>query len=190
MAEQENITVMIDADMSAFDRALNELQKRSNTFGSSLTTAMKDSIVSGKQLDDVLRQLASNMASMALNSGLKPLQGVMSGLFSGMLGAIGGVTPFAKGGVISSPTYFGMGGGLGSGLAGGGIGLAGEAGAEAILPLARGPDGRLGVATGGGGRGVSVVFNMSSPDATSFRKSEAQLTAMLAGAVRRGVRRL
>ncbi len=187
MAEQENMTVMIDADMSAFDRALNELQKRSNTFGSSLTSAMKDSILSGKQLDDVLRQLAGNMASMALTSGLKPLQGMMSGLFSGVLGALGGATPFAKGGIVSSPTYFGMGqGGLGQV----GLGLAGEAGAEAILPLARGSDGRLGVATGSGGRAVNVVFNMSSPDASSFRKSEAQLTAMLAGAVRRGARRL
>ena len=32
------------------------------------------------------------------------------------------------------------------------MGLAGERGAEAIMPLARGPDGRLGVAAAGGGR--------------------------------------
>ncbi|CAJ2333700.1 phage tail tape measure protein [Brucella abortus] len=72
----------------------------------------------------------------------------------------------------------------------GSLGLAGEAGAEAILPLARGSDGRLGIATGGGSKPVQVVFNMTSPDASSFRKSEAQLATMLAGAVRRGARRL
>ncbi len=39
--------------------------------------------------------------------------------------------------------------------AGGGIGLMGEAGAEAILPLKRGPDGALGVASQGGGQPVT-----------------------------------
>lgn len=103
----------------------------------------------------------------------------MSGVFAG----IRGVMPFAKGGVVSSPTYFGMGNGS--------LGLTGEAGAEAILPLARGADGRLGVASGSGsGKQVQVVFHMSTPDASSFKKSESQLSAMLAGAVRRGVRRL
>ena len=36
----------------------------------------------------------------------------------------------------------------------------GEAGTEAIMPLARGADGRLGVATQGGGSAVHVTFNM------------------------------
>ncbi len=64
----------------------------------------------------------------------------------------------------------------------------GEAGTEAIMPLARGADGRLGVATQGGGSAVHVTFNVSTPDATSFRKSEAQLTGMLARAARKGAR--
>lgn len=179
----ENVTVSIDADTSAFDRALSDLEKRSGSFGNSLTSALKGAITSGKGLDDVLRGLASNLAGMALSAGLKPLQGMASSLFSGLLGGLSGVKPFAKGGVVSSPTYFGMGNGS--------LGLTGEAGSEAILPLARGADGRLGVATGGGAtKPVQVVFNMTSPDAASFRKSEAQLSAMLAGAVRRGARRL
>jgi lambda family phage tail tape measure protein len=49
----------------------------------------------------------------------------------------GGVQKFAYGGVVSSPTNFGMSGGR--------LGLMGEAGPEAILPLHRGPDGKLGV---------------------------------------------
>ena len=40
------------------------------------------------------------------------------------------------------------------------------------------------------GGGVSVVFNVSTPDASSFRKSEAQVTGMLARAVSRGTRSL
>jgi phage-related minor tail protein len=88
------------------------------------------------------------------------------------------VTPFASGGVIASPSFFPMRGGLG---------LAGEAGPEAILPLARGADGRLGVRAQGGGA-VSVTFNVSTPDAQSFRRAEAELSAMLARAVARGQR--
>lgn len=61
----------------------------------------------------------------------------------------GNVIPFARGGVVSSPTVFGM--------ASGGMAVAGEAGPEAVLPLKRGNDGRLGVASGGGGGDVSIT---------------------------------
>lgn len=47
----------------------------------------------------------------------------------------GNVKPFANGDIIRGPTMFG---------------LAGEAGTEAIMPLKRGSDGKLGVAGGGG----------------------------------------
>lgn len=89
-----------------------------------------------------------------------------------------GVTAFASGGTIAAPTYFPMRGGMG---------LAGEAGPEAILPLARGVDGKLGV-RGGGGGAVNVTFNVTARDAESFRRSEAELSAMLARAVARGRR--
>ena len=80
---------------------------------------------------------------------------------------------------MSSPSYFPMGGHLG---------LMGEVGPEAILPLRRGADGRLGVAAAGGGGGINVVFNVTATDAASFRKSEAQVSGMLARAVSRGAR--
>lgn len=57
---------------------------------------------------------------------------------------------FARGGVVARPTNFPM--------AGGDIGLMGEAGPEAILPLQRGPGGKLGVAAHGGG---GTVINQS-----------------------------
>jgi phage-related minor tail protein len=64
----------------------------------------------------------------------------------------------------------------------------GEAGSEAILPLRRGSDGSLGVAAAGKAGPVNVVFNVTAQDAASFRKSEAQITGMLARAVSRGTR--
>jgi phage-related minor tail protein len=98
-------------------------------------------------------------------------------LFSATDPGLGGVTAFAKGGVVASPSYFSTGGGLG---------LAGEAGAEAILPLSRGSDGRLGVAAPG--RAVNVTFNVTASDARSFAASEAEISAMLLRAVKRGTR--
>jgi hypothetical protein len=89
--------------------------------------------------------------------------------------------PFAQGGVIASPITFPLGGNQ--------LGLAGERGPEAILPLARGSDGSLGVRTGGSA-GTSVVFNVSTPDVDGFRRSETQIAALLARAVGNGQRNL
>ena len=67
----------------------------------------------------------------------------------------------------------------------------GEAGAEAVLPLSRGPDGKLGVAGGnGGGAPVNIVFNVNATDTASFKRSQSQISAMLARAVSRGHRNL
>jgi phage-related minor tail protein len=69
---------------------------------------------------------------------------------------------FAKGGafsnsIVSSPTLFKF--------ADGGsmrTGLMGEAGPEAIMPLTRGPGGKLGVMASGGGGDVNVVVNVDA----------------------------
>ena len=51
----------------------------------------------------------------------------------------------------------------------------GEAGPEAIMPLARGPDGKLGVRNSGGGRAVNVVMNITTPDVQGFAAARARL---------------
>src|SRR6185312_7352320 len=193
MPTTEDVTVRIDADTEPFAEALKDLQGLSKSFGSELTGALKGAAISGRSLQDVLRQIGLSLAGMALSQGLKPLQSLASSLFSNLLGGLGGalhfadggvpgrVTPFASGGVVSTPTYFPLGKGLG---------LAGEAGAEAVLPLRRSADGKLGVAAAGASAPVNVVFNVTAQDAASFRKSEAQITGMLARAVSRGARHL
>jgi lambda family phage tail tape measure protein len=187
----EDVTVAIRADTGPFQLALESLEKLSGNFGSQLSGALKNAAVSGRELDDVLRRVGLNLAGMALSQGLKPLQSLAGSLFSGLLGGLSSISPFAKGGVpahvvpfasggiVSTPSYFPM---------GGGVGLMGEAGSEAILPLRRAADGSLGVASAGGGAPVNVVFNVTAQDAASFRKSEAQITGMLARAVSRGSR--
>jgi phage-related minor tail protein len=187
----DTTTLTIRADTSQVQKELKALKGLSESFGAELTGALKSAATSGRDLEDVLRRLALNLSSTVLDAGLKPLQGLAGSFFSSLFGNLagiiphskggttGGLTPFASGGVVSSPTLFNM---------DGPIGLMGEAGAEAILPLQRGADGRLGVAAGGQAAAVNVVFNVSAPDPAAFRKSEAQITGMLARAVARGSR--
>ena len=194
MAENETAgTFSIDIDIGPVADALARLEGLSRAFGAQLTGALRSAVVPGRDLEDVLRGVAMNLAGMALSQGLKPLEGLAGSAFSSIFSALGSIIPFANGGVpgrivpfaaggvVSRPSYFPM---------GRDIGLMGEAGAEAILPLRRGADGSLGVAASGGAAPVNVVFNVTAADAASFRKSEAQITGMLARAVSRGSRTL
>jgi phage-related minor tail protein len=175
----DELSVRITADTSAFTASLDGLAKQADGFSGAISRAFRDAVVGGKEFDDILKNLALRFSTMALNAALKPIESGIGGLLSGLVGSLGGIKPFAKGGVVASPTYFPLSGGLG---------LMGEAGAEAIMPLSRGPDGRLGVS--GGGAPVTVNIAIQTPDAASFRKSEAHVAATLARAVGRGRRGL
>lgn len=108
-----------------------------------------------------LENLAKELAQMALfatlargfpgifgPAGVIPLQNAGGNAFMG-----GRVIPFAHGGVVSGPALFPM---------KNGTGMMGEAGPEAIMPLKRGADGKLGVA-GGGGTVVTIINNSGQP---------------------------
>jgi phage-related minor tail protein len=119
--------------------------------------------------------------SSAISGGLTQLFGGLAGGSGGGF-RLGAIKPFAAGGVIGAPTYFP--------LSPGGLGLAGEAGPEAIVPLSRGSDGRLGIAMSGAGAPAQVTVQITTPDVGSFRRSEAYLTGQIARAVARGQRSL
>jgi phage-related minor tail protein len=173
-----------------------DLQIGANSFARAMTSAFATSVSGGKQFDDVLKSLTLRLSDLSLKMALAPvtrgLAGGINQLFQGMFGgggngaslaaAMGAIKPFAAGGVIGTPTYFP--------LTAGGVGLAGEAGPEAIVPLTRGTDGRLGVAMNGGGAPANITINISTPDADSFRRSETYLTGQIARAVARGQRSL
>lgn len=184
-------TVEIDADTTALEQQLAQSARLGRQFGNALTTAFEGIALRGRSLGDVLRTLGLSLSRMTLQAAFRPLEQTFGNLLSRLLSGVafqnGGVVrqglpvPFASGGVIASPTMFP--------LQGGRVGLAGERGAEAIMPLARGPDGRLGVQASSAA-GVSITFNVTTPDAESFRRSETQIAAMLARAVGQGRRNL
>ena len=188
---EETVTIPIEADISQFNQAMTELEKNSKRFGTVFSTTISSALKSGKSFEQTLKSLALNMSNLALQAGIRPLENLASDFFSKAIagvtksisgtqsGALSGITPFAKGGVVSSPTLFGS---------ASGVGLMGEAGYEAIMPLARGSDGRLGVAVQGQTDAINVIFNVSSPNVESFRKSEAQISTMLARTVGRARR--
>lgn len=161
-------------------------------FGSGLRRAFDGVVFDGMKLQDALRSVAQSMAQTAYDVAMKPVQDAVggalaqgiSGLFSAIMPfekggafASGRVTAFAKGGVVSSPTGFAM---------RGGAGLMGEAGPEAIMPLARGADGRLGVQANGGARPVTVVMNIQTPDVAGFQRSQSQIAATAQRMLARG----
>ncbi len=167
----------------------------SKSIGGSLRSAIDGLIFDGAKLSDVMNSLGRSVASKALNSAITPVTNALgsavtnglTGLFSGMTpfangGAFsnGRVQAFANGGVVNGPTTFPM---------RGGTGLMGEAGPEAIMPLVRGADGKLGVRSSGGGS-VYITMNVSTPDASSFQRSRSQIAAQLSRAVSRGQRNL
>ncbi len=173
-----------------------DLELTANSFSRAMTQAFAVSVTGGKQFDDVLKSLTLRLSSLSVNLAFKPVQNSITGgldsLLSGLTGtssggtptfaaAAGAIKPFAAGGVIGAPTYFP--------LMQGGVGLAGEAGPEAIMPLTRGPDGRLGV-SGAGGGASNVTIQIATPDPGSFRRSESYITGQIARAVARGQRSL
>lgn len=151
--------------------------------GDAFTQAFDDAILSAKSFGDVIKSLMQDIERAVIhNLVTQPAGQGISSFFAHMLGLSGspagefgpggggslpGGTPdnitgeFASGGVVNSPTFFPMGNGMG---------VAGEAGPEAIMPLARDSSGKMGVRGGG-----SIYINLYAQDYNSFRQSKGQL---------------
>ena len=157
----------------AVSNTLDGLNQAAGKFGTAITDAFSKGAMQGKSFDQVLQSVGLKLLNLAAQSAVTDVGSVFSASGQSLLGD---VTPFANGGIVAAPSYF---------PTSGGTALAGEAGPEAIMPLARGPDGKLGL-RGQGGSTVHVTIN--AQDADSFKRSEAQVAAALARAVQRGRR--
>lgn len=177
-----------------FSATGRDVAKLENSLSGGLGKAIDAVVLDGAKLSDALQTVAQSMINTAYRAAVKPVTdhfgsmiasgaGQLFGAFSpfadGGSFSQGRVVPFATGGVVSGPTTFPMRGGMG---------LMGEAGPEAIMPLARGADGKLGVRAGGGGQAVNVVMNISTPDVQGFQRSQSQIAAQMGRALGRGQR--
>jgi len=126
-----------------------------------MTDSLTDFITGAKSAKEAIGGMMRALADLVLQYlVLIPLKrafesaGGFGGLFAdGAAFSGGNVVPFANGGIVAGPTMFPMSRGR--------TGLMGEAGPEAIMPLKRGSDGKLGVASSGGGGGVMFAPNVS-----------------------------
>ncbi len=171
-----------------------EMDSLSRGFSGGLRRAFDGLVFDGMKLSDALRGVGKAISDTIYSIAMRPVTDAVGGALAqgiaGVMGAFmpfarggafsqGRVMPFANGGVVSSPVTFPMRGGRG---------LMGEAGPEAIMPLARGADGRLGVQAAGGGRAVNVVMNITTPDVQGFQRSQSQIAAQVGRALARGQR--
>lgn len=158
----------IDEQASAYAAATARLEQMRDRQQSiqGISQILYNGVKGARSFSDALRKVANSLldvATQGLLLGKGPLAGLFGGggqksgglfgsVLSGLFGAFGfanggafgpgGVQAFATGGVVNRPTVFPF---------ANGVGLMGEAGAEAIMPLRRLGNGRLGVEASGGG---------------------------------------
>jgi len=136
-----------------------------------------------KQLFEVLvvQRLVANLTATLGGGGggtnlITGIVGAVTGSADGNVLGSGNVIPFATGGVVSSAIMFPM--------AGNKTGLMGEAGPEAIMPLSRGSDGKLGVKSSGsndtGDVNIYQTFSFAANGDESVKKLISQAAPEIA----------
>lgn len=152
-----------------------QLQLMALQVGNSFADAFTDAIFEAKNLGDAMQSLVEDI-TRAITQALilKAIQTGINSYFGGgeTKSANGnvfdqsGLVPFAKGGIVNSPTVFPF---------ANGTGLMGEAGPEAILPLKRLSGGNLGVQASGGGVVVNINnYSQAQVAANSRRGPDSQ----------------
>lgn len=197
LAQTSGLVAGFDRELQRMRNALAETGKDVATLEKGLSRGLRrafdDVVFDGAKLSETLSDMANSMVRSTYNAAMRPITDHFAGLISEGVGGIvegilpfangapfsqGKVMPFAQGGVISSATAFPM---------RGGTGVMGEAGPEAIMPLARGSDGKLGV-RGAGGGATTIVMNITTPDVQGFQRSQTQIAAQMSRALSTGNR--
>lgn len=160
--EAVNAALGNTAPLEKMQQGLIDLSTVANDAARSMADAFTDFAMgvetdAGKMAEafiaDILRMIVQAQMLQAVQAAMGffgvPMKFANGGAFDG------GLQAFASGGVVNQPTFFKF-------ASGGGFknGLMGEAGPEAILPLKRGSDGKLGVSmNGSAGTNVNVVVH-------------------------------
>lgn len=166
----------------------NETKSLGKELGLVFSSAFEDAVIEGKKLRDIITGLAKDIQRVILRRTItEPIGNFFSGLVESIFSAKGNVfssgslVPFAAGGaftnsVVSRPTAFS-------------IGVMGEKSPEAIMPLTRGPGGRLGIAAyGGAGSQSSSGITIQQHIAIDARDLGSSSEERLRAAAREGAR--
>jgi len=155
--------------------SLTDVQKAAVDATTAFGNAFEDLLLNTKDvgsiiksmLDEIGRALVRNLVIGPMIKGLQGAMGIPAlASANGNVFSSSAVVPFASGGVVTGPFLFG--------LSGRRLGLMGEKGTEAVMPLSRNDKGELGVKMAGGNR-TSVVMNITTPNPDSFRRSASQI---------------
>jgi hypothetical protein len=172
----------------------NAAQGIGQAFGSALDSAVVDfnnlHDVAITLLKDIQRAIFQSFVSKPITNSITNLLGGAGGLFNSFLGNSAGtwaqgttvtksdkgnvfrygrVVPHALGDILSKSVAFPM--------AGNNVGTAAESHSEAIMPIARGPDGKLGVMSTGDSGKTEINYNFSpgmSPADMAFIRSQIE----------------
>lgn len=195
-AEQEKIETLYRTGAisgEVYTRAIEDLNAKfdpftklvasvSSTVENELNSAFASVLKGTADLGDALLSFASNVLAkvaqdLFAQQFAAPIAEGISAIFSakGNVFDQSGVTAFAKGGVVGGPTIFPF---------ANGVGLMGEAGPEAIMPLSRGADGKLGVVAANGNSAPKVTINnYSGQEATASSDSAGNIVVEIGRAI-------
>jgi tape measure domain-containing protein len=177
---QEELTEKQEAAAAKMDQLYKSI-------GSSISSGIVDTLTAAvdktKSLRDVAAATLKDISQIILKFAVNQfLAGSFPKIFGSAYGNVferNNIVPFARGGVVNQPTVFPMANGMG---------LMGEAGPEAVMPLRRGRDGRLGVESSGGGIGNIVVnVDASGTQAQGDTAESRQLGEAIGSAVRQEI---
>jgi hypothetical protein len=170
-----------DAATEAADSVRTTFQDMQESISQSMMSSFKALTQGTKSFAEVALDMLSSVADKVIDILMTPIFDSIAGNIAG--GILGGLT--GMGATIPVAGSFDGGGDTWSGPRAGGID--GKGGRLAVLHSDetvedhRSPSGK-------GGQVINVTFNISTPDAASFRKSRSQVQADMAQAVRMGAR--
>jgi plasmid stabilization system protein ParE len=147
--------------IDSLEDAKNPMADFVNNAAKQMSSAFMSIVDGSKSASDAFKDMARSILKQAFE--LAVINPIINSIFGGASGftklptfangaafSNGKVTAFADGGVVNQPTIFPM---------ANGAGLMGEAGPEAIMPLKRGKNGKLGVQVEDGSQGNVTVEN-------------------------------
>lgn len=156
----------------------------SNTLGNTIVSALKGSgnalETFGNLAENILQRILNKLIEIAI---VEPIINSISGMgwfkkitsfFGSAKGNVfqnGKVVPMANGGIVNKPTIFPM--------ANGGTGLMGEAGAEAVMPLRRMSNGRLGVEASDKDAVQVNIFNQSNAQIDTRKRDNGSMDIII-----------